>query len=1110
MSNSNATENIQTNLLENYQIFTNHTEKVFNQIAETAANVTNTKKSCISFFKGNEKFVKGMYGAGSQVTANNKTLCHEVVNSTKLIYFKNIQKETEYIKGIAQGTKTFLGVQIQSESGVNIGALCVFDSNEVKINDSQIKIIEGLARQISSILDLRKENKSIESQQKSVEHVLNNITEGFWDWHLEQDYEYLSPKLWEQLGYDPKTKKHHPSEWQKIIHPDYFKVALESFNNHIESKGKDPFKVDLQYKHAKGHWHWIRCEGKVISWDEDRPVRVVGTHKDIHEQKNIEKIELLIKEIQTNYIHERDSNSNFFNYFLEKLVEITESEYAFIGEILYKNSSTPYLKTFALTDISWNNETAEFYRKNADIGVEFFNMDTLFGEVITSGKELITNDPQNHPSSSGTPQGHPELKAFLGVPFFFQGELIGMIGLANRSSGYSQSYYQKIEKIFQLCSELIGNYRLNRKLKEVRENKIQEFEKILSATPSCLKIVDKKGRLIKMNQQGLELIGAKNMQEVQDTFVAELIEENHREEWIKFHKSVCEGLSASLRFEIITLDGKKRWMETHAAPFKLENGKTAQIAITNDITKNLKNQKKNEFILQTMKVGTWEWSIPEDIFFWDDANYKVYGISKDYFKGTYKGWIDILHPDYKDEIHHDLEQALEKEDEYNAILPIQIHEETRYIGAKAVIIRDKNKNAIKMFGINWDRTKEHKLSLELEEQKKVSYHNSKLISLGELAAGIGHEINNPMAIISGNREVIEQEISKKEINKDIISNSVDKIKNSVDRIKTIVDGLKTFSRIDENSFEIFDLHDLLNETSNLIRELYQLDGLTIEIELVKPEPIFIKGIRGRIQQVIINLLNNAKDAVEKSKNKTITIKVEYSSRFCTVAIIDRGIGIPSSLQHKIFDPFFTSKDVNRGTGIGLSLCHKIMREHLGEISFSSAPESGTTFYLEFPLADPQENQAVENDEPEEKKTQTNKEYTHNSRGHVLLADDEEDLRDIIKFFLESAGFTVFLAANGLEAYEEYQNNEEKYDLLITDLKMPKMDGIELVTKLTKEKKADSKLKIIIMTGGINHNYEDKNSELGTIIDGYLAKPFTQEDLLEVIDNFFPNTGDLAS
>ena len=122
------------------------------------------------------------------------------------------------------------------------------------------------------------------------------------------------------------------------------------------------------------------------------------------------------------------------------------------------------------------------------------------------------------------------------------------------------------------------------------------------------------------------------------------------------------------------------------------------------------------------------------------------------------------------------------------------------------------------------------------------------------------------------------------------------------------------------------------------------------------------------------------------------------------------------------------------------------------------PRIRNDFYLEFPLADPQENQAVENDEPEEKKTQTNKEHTHNSRGHVLLADDEEDLRDIIKFFLESAGFTVFLAANGLEAYEEYQNNEEKYDLLITDLKMPKMDGIELVTELTKEKKSRLKAK----------------------------------------------------
>lgn len=1095
--------------LEKYQIMDSGEEQLFELLAESAAKIAGTESSAICFLNEDEQFFKAACGMPSNNTIKKKTLCRYSLNYPSPVYFLNTKNENQEIQDLAGDITTYLGVQIKGEEGHNIGILCVFDDNEIKINQHQIELLKNISKQITALLKFRFDSIQIQHDQNSVQLVINNIAEGFWDWHLEKDYEYLSPKLWEQLGYDPDTKDHHPSEWQKLIHPDDLKLAFEKYDQHVKSKGKIPFRLDVKYKHAKGHWHWIKCEGQVVEWKGDQPVRMVGTHKDIHEEKQAENIENIIQEIQASYIHKNDSNYEFFNYLLNKLLNITESEYAFIGEVLYKEDRSPYLKTFALTDISWNNETAQFYRDNAETGVEFFNMETLFGEVITSGKTLITNEALKHPKSAGIPEGHPDLNAFLGVPFYFQGEMNGMIGLANRNGGYSEEFVSQINKVFQVCAELIGNFRLNRKINESNENKIKDFERVLSATPSCLKIVNRNGELLQMNPQGLALIGAENMEQVQNACVYDLVEESHRDEWIKFNQSICDGHTKTHRFEIISLDGTRRWMETYAAPIELTSGESAHIAITNDITKKLQQEKNNQFILDTMKVGTWDWDITNNQLYWDDANYKVFGVAADTFNGAFEAWEQTLHPDYKEEIIANLNKSLEKHSEYNAIFPIVVGDQTRYVGAKALIVRDNEGKAIKMYGINWDRTEEHRLSLELDEQKKVSNHNAKLASLGEMAAGIGHEINNPMAIISGNREIIEQELNKSEVNKEVVKKSVEKIASSVSRVTTIVNGLKTFSRIDQNELARFDVTSLLNETVGLIGDLYRQDGLVIDFDFSKP--LYINGTKGRVQQVLINLFNNAKDAMETKEVKLVQIVVEITNKNCTIAVTDKGEGIPSSLQHRIFDPFFTSKDVNKGTGIGLSLCHKIMQEHNGEISFSSQQGVGTTFYLNFPLSEDQSQDAK--DENVTQLSITSPETVDGasaSRGHVLLADDEEDLRELIEFFLETAGFTVTTAENGLEAYEKFTAEPTKYDLLLSDLKMPKMDGLELVVKVANEKSDKSNLKIVIMTGGINQDYSDKTSEVGKAIDACLTKPFVQEDLIKIFDELFPAVKELAS
>lgn len=112
--------------------------------------------------------------------------------------------------------------------------------------------------------------------------AMEKSNDGWWDWYIKDDYEYMSPRFWEILGYDYTTKKSHPSEWQSIIFPEDLSIVLENFDKHIKSKGKIPFFQEVRYRHKNGSTVWVCCQGKVVEWDaDDNPVRMIGTHTDL-------------------------------------------------------------------------------------------------------------------------------------------------------------------------------------------------------------------------------------------------------------------------------------------------------------------------------------------------------------------------------------------------------------------------------------------------------------------------------------------------------------------------------------------------------------------------------------------------------------------------------------------------------------------------------------------------------------------------------------------------------------------------------------------------------------------------------------------------------------
>jgi len=235
------------------------------------------------------------------------------------------------------------------------------------------------------------------------------------------------------------------------------------------------------------------------------------------------------------------------------------------------------------------------------------------------------------------------------------------------------------------------------------------------------------------------------------------------------------------------------------------------------------------------------------------------------------------------------------------------------------------------------------ISEETEMQKQL-FLASKLASVGELAAGVAHEIKNPLAIIQGNLELMSEYTDKDSKKRKI---SFEKTQNSIDRINNIVNGLRLYARKDNEEAEIFSVKNEVEVATSLIEPLYKKKG----IELIREycdDDVQIFGNKGKLQQVTMNLLSNAKDAVEDDKR--IIIRISILKKYIELQIIDFGLGIEPKYLDRVTDAFFTTKPPGVGTGLGLSISHSLVLSMNGQLKIKSKPKKGTTVSVIFPIA----------------------------------------------------------------------------------------------------------------------------------------------------------------
>jgi two-component system, NtrC family, sensor kinase len=657
-----------------------------------------------------------------------------------------------------------------------------------------------------------------------------------------------------------------------------------------------------------------------------------------------------------------------FGELLEVLLEITASEYGFIGEVLYERPEQPYLKIHAITDISWDESSRAFFAANAPSGLEFRNLKSLFGAVMTERQPVIANEPASDPRSGGLPPGHPALDHFMGLPYFSGPDLIGMLGVANRPGGYDGALARALDPLLATCANLVSGHRARRE----RMHSVSQLR--------------------------------------------------------RSEESLRMALAAG-------------------------------------------------------KLGAWDWDIESDQIVWSDETLRIFGLPPGGYPAALDGFVGLVHPEDRDAVIGEIRRALDggDSDEFRAEHRIELPSgEVRWLAAIGRVTRDADGKPVRLLGTVKDITEDKRLAARLMQADRM-------VAVGTLAAGVGHEINNPLAYVAGNLRLMaprlealaRQGAQPGDRRLTELRAMVDDATTGADRIAEIVRQLRTFSRSDDVARPV--------DLAAVVRSAVAMAGSHIhhraELRIELPALPLVFGQVGPLSQVLLNLLVNAAQAIEPGavERNRIEVTGRAAERHVVLEVADTGGGIPPDVLPHIFDPFFTTKSVGEGTGLGLAVSRQIVSDHGGELRVTSSPGRGTRVEVVLPIGQPAGELAAAPAGP-----------VAVPAVNVLVVDDEPAVGRLIARLLEPDA-TAVVATSASEARQALATTG--FDVILCDLLMPGETGMALYDRVCRDR-PELTGRFVFMTGGaFTVEARDFLARVGpTVVD----KPIDPEALIEVV------------
>ncbi|WP_395740531.1 PAS domain S-box protein [Prosthecobacter sp.] len=537
-------------------------------------------------------------------------------------------------------------------------------------------------------------------------------------------------------------------------------------------------------------------------------------------------------------------------------------------------------------------------------------------------------------------------------------------------------------------------------------------------------------------------------------------------------------------YRVIRPDGSVRWIHDRAFPVHNAAGEVYRVAgVAQDITEHKGSRDRlleQASLLDKARDAILVRHLEHGITYWNKSAELLYGWSFEEAKGRHTG--DFLYRDtvgYKSAI----EAVLSKGEWRGEIQQITKSGAPVLVEARWTLVRDDTGRPQAVLAINSDITEKKKLEQQFLRAQRME-------SIGTLAGGIAHDLNNVLAPILMSIELLRL-TSRDQRALTVLSTIETSAKRGADMVKQIL----SFARGVEGERMVIDVRHVIQDMQHLVQDTFPKE-IVFRSELDKELPLF-SGDHTQLHQVLLNLCVNARDAMPHGGTLSVSatslhVDDNYAGmtpgstpgRYLMIKVTDSGTGIPPEVVDKIFDPFFTTKEQGKGTGLGLSTVLSIVRSHGGFLNVYSEPGNGTTFSVCFPAMEAPEGVAARMQQD-----------TH-PRGNgelILIVDDEAAVRAITEQTLESYGYRVLVAADGTEAVALYSIHRLDVAAVVTDMMMPVMGGQATIQVL---QRLNPDVKIIAASGLANDGSSARATAMG--VKHFLPKPFTAQTILTAL------------
>jgi PAS domain S-box-containing protein len=638
---------------------------------------------------------------------------------------------------------------------------------------------------------------------------------------------------------------------------------------------------------------------------------------------------------------------------------------------------------------------------------------------------------------------------------------------------------------------------------------------VMESLPDAIYTVDAEGRITFCNSVLAQLTGyppeALLGQPSLDLYVPEAVPlflERRRQALLD------EPVPAHLETELVCRDGRLIPVEVTVASLRRDNQVVGRAVVVRDISARQQEEaarraqeQRLRLALEAAMAGSFDWDIVTGAFVWSPEYFTLLGLEPGSLMPTYQAWRDQVHPEDISQVeaalHHSLAERRDIDLEYRVVRPDGT---ICWINGRGHTFYNAAGEPVRMVGLMLDITNRKQTEAALREvnatleqrvaertaalQREVAerqqmqdalFQREKLAAMGSLLASVAHELNNPLSII-----LLHTDLLQADAGPGLLNEYAAEIAQAARRCERLVRQFLTLARQHAPERTVVDLNALVTETVEMLVPSLQVDTITVDLRLTAALPRLWADPH-QLRQVLVNLVTNAQQALREvaaPRQLTLTTAVNEAQTRVTLEVADSGLGISPDVQTRIFEPFFTTKPPGVGTGLGLPLCRGILEDHGGTLECTSQIGRGTTFQVELPVGVIPETPLASN---------SGTALSPVPSSTILLVDDEPVIANAMARLLRRDGHTVDTAANGRLALVKLQ--ECAYDLILSDLRMPELDGPGLYRAL-ETRYPQLCRRFIFLTGDtLNPDTHALSVQRGV---PQLFKPYTAVELRRII------------